>query len=201
MQPGYEVRAAGNKGRQRFLCELRVPGFDYVAAGNSTSKKDAQSNAAKDFCSFLVRQGVVQGHEVPSDAGLSQMPQMNPGSGLGLTKSAPVFNEGYNPNTLGQAYQRRDQEPGQGDFRRDFLDSAEEKKMIEAEDVDVNARIHGNWTMENAKSMLHQFIQMRHIKTDYRYSKQGSSFLAEMSFYVKVMFNVSPFMDNEPILY
>jgi ATP-dependent RNA helicase A len=54
--------------------------------------------------------------------------------------------------------------------------------------VDVNAGIHGNWTMENAKSMLHQFIQMRHIKTDYKYAMQGTSFVAEMSFYVKVRY-------------
>ncbi len=59
-------------------------------------------------------------------------------------------------------------------------------RLEEAEDVDVNAGIHGNWTMENAKSMLHQFIQMRHIKTDYKYAMQGTSFVAEMSFYVKV---------------
>jgi hypothetical protein len=59
-------------------------------------------------------------------------------------------------------------------------------RLEEAEDVDVNAGIHGNWTMENAKSMLHQFIQIRHIKTDYKYAMQGTSFVAEMSFYVKV---------------
>ncbi len=52
----------------------------------------------------------------------------------------------------------------------------------------MNAGIHGNWTMENAKSMLHQFIQMRHIKTDYKYAMQGTSFVAEMSFYVKVSY-------------
>ena len=54
--------------------------------------------------------------------------------------------------------------------------------------MDVNAGIHGSWTMENAKSMLHQFIQMRHIKTDYKYAMQGTSFVAEMSFYVKVRY-------------
>ena len=68
------------------------------------------------------------------------------------------------------------------------MDSMNQKRMEEAEDVDVNAGIHGNWNMENAKSMLHQFIQMRRIKTDYKYSAQGSSFVAEMSFYVKVSF-------------
>ena len=185
VQPNYEVRPAGNKTRQRFLCELRVPGFDYVAAGNSTSKKDAQTNAARDFTSFLVRQGLVQNHEVPAEAGMAQMtPAM--GAGLGLTKSAPVFNEGYHPKALGAAYQRRDQEPGQGDFRRDFLEGMDKKRMEEAEDVDVNAGIHGNWTIENAKSMLHQLIQIRKINTDYKYGKQGSSFTAEMSFFVKV---------------
>jgi hypothetical protein len=58
--PVYDVRPTGPKHRQRFLCELRVPGFDYVAAGNSTVKKDAQSNAARDFVAFLVRQGLMQ---------------------------------------------------------------------------------------------------------------------------------------------
>ena len=71
------------------------------------------------------------------------------------------------------------------------MDSMNQKRMEEAEDVDVNAGIHGNWNMENAKSMLHQFIQMRRIKTDYKYSAQGSSFVAEMSFYVKVSFSSS----------
>ena len=93
--------------RQRFLCELRVPGFDYCAAGNSTSKKDAQNNAARDFVSFLVRQGLMQNDEVPTDAGITPAPA-GAGAGLGLTKYAPVFNEGYNPRTLGEAYQRRD---------------------------------------------------------------------------------------------
>lgn len=160
-----------------------MPGFDYVAAGNSTSKADAQSNSARDFVQFLVRQGLMQNHEVPADSGIAQAP---PGIGLGLTRSAPVFNEGFDPHTLGSAYQRRDREPGQGDFRKDFLEGMDKKKMEEAEDVDVNAGIHGNWTMENAKSMLHQFFQLRNIKTDYKYSMQGGSFVAECSFFVKV---------------
>ena len=43
-------------------------GFDYVAAGNSTSKKAAQSNAAKDFLNYLVREGKVREQDVPGDA-------------------------------------------------------------------------------------------------------------------------------------
>ena len=54
--------------------------------------------------------------------------------------------------------------------------------------MDVNAGIHGNWTMENAKSMLHQWLQTNHIKCDYTYSTVGPdhnrSFVAEMGFFV-----------------
>ena len=43
-----------------------MDGFDYVGCGNSTSKKDAQTNAAKDFCQYLVREGKLNAAEVPS---------------------------------------------------------------------------------------------------------------------------------------
>ena len=192
-QPEYNVRPAGNKQRQRFLCELRVQGFDYVAAGNSTNKKDAQANAARDFVSYLVRIGKLNNSDVPQDAGVPEIaPSFGPtggeggGGGLGLTKQS-VFNEGYTPKSPGAAYHRHDQAPGEGDFRRDFLDKMNKKNLEEAEDCDVNAGIHGNWTMENAKSMLHQFLQINKLNADYNYSKQGMSFVAEMTFYVKVI--------------
>lgn len=57
---------SGPKQRQRFLCELHVPTYNYVGVGNSTNKKDAQANAAKDFVQFLVRKGEVDPAEVPN---------------------------------------------------------------------------------------------------------------------------------------
>ena len=53
------------------------------------------------------------------------------------------------------------------------MDEAARKRMAEAEDVDVNAAMHGNWTMENAKSMLNQFLQERRIKAEYKFSTVG----------------------------
>lgn len=64
----------GPKTRQRFLCELRIATYNYVGAGNSTNKKDAQSNAAKDFVSFLVRQGFVNQNEVPAEVDAAPAP-------------------------------------------------------------------------------------------------------------------------------
>jgi len=45
--------------------QCRIPGFDYVAAGNSINKKDAQKNAAKDMVQYLVRIGRMNAIEVP----------------------------------------------------------------------------------------------------------------------------------------
>ena len=44
-----------------------IAGFDYTSVGNSTSKKDAQANAAKDMVQYLVRIGQINAIEVPTD--------------------------------------------------------------------------------------------------------------------------------------
>lgn len=59
---------SGPKHRLRFLCELRVNGIPYVGAGNSTNKKDAEKNAARDFVNFLVRTGEINANDVPAAA-------------------------------------------------------------------------------------------------------------------------------------
>ena len=60
---------SGRKQAPRFLCEVRVPSYSYVGVGNSTTKKEAQFNAAKDFIQFLVRQGKIDEKDLPSDVG------------------------------------------------------------------------------------------------------------------------------------
>ncbi len=166
--PEYDVRPAGGKHRQRFLCQLRVPGYTYTACGNSTSKKDAQTNAAKDFLLFLERQGEIKHEEIPQGIGLETTTAASAAApaasrpNLGLNQRGGSFA----PESLGPAYRAvgRDDARG-GDFRRDFIDAAEDRKrMQEAEDVDVNAGMHGNWTMENAKSMLHQWMQTNKVQ-------------------------------------
>ena len=146
-QPDYTTRPTGPKHRQRFLCEVRVEKFDYVGAGNSTNKKDAMANAARDFCSFLVRSGELREEEVPGS--------------LGQNHKQNVFQQGSAPTTLGQ-------EPGERDLGGES-----------------SGAVHGNWTLENSKSMLNQFLQTRRIQADYVYSVLGNSFVAEMSFPVR----------------
>ena len=45
--------------------------------------------------------------------------------------------------------------------------------LLQAEDADMNADIHGGWTVENAKSRLHQYLQMFKVRTDYQYKMIG----------------------------
>lgn len=108
-------------------------------------------------------------------------------------QTRPVFQPGMKPDLMGEAYRPyREDNSGGGNSDRPYtyIDRiAEQKKMEDAEDLDMNAAIHGNWTIENGKSRLHQFLQQYNIKADYRYTMMGSdhsrNFVAEMSIYVK----------------
>lgn len=48
------------------MFQICVEGIQYVGIGNSTNKKDAQSNAAFDFANYLVRTGKIPANELPS---------------------------------------------------------------------------------------------------------------------------------------
>lgn len=148
-----------------------MPGFDYVGAGNSTNKKDAQGNAAKDYVNYLVRTNRVNPNDVPKDT--TMLPAMAP-DGMkteALTPIRSVFQGGMGPNDIGQAY-RPYNERGQSNYT--YMDRlADQKRVEDAEDVDVNSGIHGNWTIENAKSKLHQFMQTNKINADYKYTPVG----------------------------
>ncbi|XP_018334695.1 dosage compensation regulator [Agrilus planipennis] len=194
IEPSFEVRPTGPKHRQRFLCEVRLPGYTYVGVGNSTNKKDAQSNSAKDFVNFLVRQGHINASDVPVDldggSALIKSDNGGPNGPPSMTDSGPqrsVFRDGMGPQSFGEAYK-----PLHHGERREwtYMDKLQQEKRVEeAEDVDMNAQIHGNWTVDNAKSKLHQFMQSNKISADYKYTPVGpdhtKSFVAEMSFFVR----------------
>jgi hypothetical protein len=65
LTPTYDFSQINTKHAQRFKCEVRVGSYNYIGIGNSTNKKDAQSNAALDFCQFLVRSGSLNQNDLP----------------------------------------------------------------------------------------------------------------------------------------
>lgn len=75
---------------------------------------------------------------------------------------------------MGQAYRPYNNDNNERPAGHSFVDRAQQQqRMEEAESLDMNAGIHGNWTIENAKAKLHQFMQMNKIQADYKYTPVG----------------------------
>lgn len=87
----------------------------------------------------------------------------------------PVFSDGAGPSTLGEAYRGVSNKKDGPEGQWNYLDriQQQQQRVEDAEDLDVNAQIHGNWTIENAKSKLHQFLQSEKIHADYKYTPVG----------------------------
>lgn len=88
------------------------------------------------------------------------------------------WQSGQGPEDVGQAYRGMNNFSGGSGGGQSFVDRAQQNaqqqiKMEEAESLDINASIHGNWTLENAKAKLNQFMQMHKIQTDYKYTAVG----------------------------
>lgn len=149
--------------------------------GNSTNKKDAEKNACRDFVNYLVRVGKLNANDVPPDAGLgtsgprggAQCEGQSAGGGGDRGQSRRVFGGKSGPQDLGEAYRPLNHE-GDGGHRFNIIDHVQEQKdMNEAESIDVNAAIHGNWTIENAKDRLNMYKQANNIRDDYKYTPVG----------------------------
>lgn len=56
-----------------FLLQIQIEGFDYVGLGSATNKKDAETNAAKDFCGFLIGAGIIPADSFPDDLFVSNV--------------------------------------------------------------------------------------------------------------------------------
>lgn len=107
-----------------------MEGFQYVGAGNSTNKKDAQSNAARDFLQFLVRQGLVNPSDIPGE---SEKLATDTTESAIITNPAPmrpVFQPGMGPNEIGEAYRPyNEKNDGQSYTYKDRI--ADQKKVEE----------------------------------------------------------------------
>lgn len=184
----------GPKHRQRFVVEVRIQGFRYVGFGNSTNKKDAEKNASRDFINFLVREGKVREQDIPqserSSEQQSDFQQQNYGGNSSNVMNTPIgmksnLSSTFSPDQLGQAYRPAQYDNSNSEFGgfNSMMERAREQaRMEEAESLDVNAAIHGNWTVENAKTKLNMFMQMHKISGEYKYTSVGPDHNKYISF-------------------
>ncbi|PIC45573.1 hypothetical protein B9Z55_005547 [Caenorhabditis nigoni] len=163
--PVYDTKAETRGGRQKFKCELRVSSFPYVAFGNSSNKKDAATNAARDFCLFLVREGEMKESEIPTlttncletsstwqDTSSSEPATMFCGGEDGNSYQEPQAQAKKPRYPWSNAYQREE-----GTHEEYVTQKAEE--IAASETVDHKSSFHGGWTMENSKKALNEYTQ------------------------------------------
>ncbi|XP_069718335.1 ATP-dependent RNA helicase A isoform X1 [Phaenicophaeus curvirostris] len=206
LSPAYEIRAGGTRGRPGFRCEVRVEGFNYIGMGSSTNKKDAQSNAARDFVNYLVRVNEMKREEVPSfgpatgDAPDGHEAAKDVGgssSTLGgplpphLIIAAEQAKIGNGPDAASGNSGSSGAQWDRGANLKDYYSKKEEQEaqVTSQSEVELDADLHGGWTLENAKARLNQFFQKEKIQEEYKYTEMGPdhnrSFIAEMNIYVK----------------
>ncbi|CAF1449446.1 unnamed protein product [Adineta ricciae] len=189
--PNYEITQQGTKQRIRFKCELTVLTYPYTAVGNSTNKKDAQTNAAIDFCQYLVREGKMTQNELEP-----YLPSKN--SSVLTSQTLGTLPDGLVPphmlqqntttNTTSSQSTLLPYRSGPPSAYLEQIHSGR-KMLEEQEETDTNASIHGNWTIENAKGRLHQYLQKNNLPQEYKYTASGPdnlrTFFAELSVYIR----------------
>nr|CAH8828658.1 unnamed protein product [Trichobilharzia regenti] len=170
------VEKPAGRGKTRFLCEVRADGFNYVGIGNSTTKKDAQTNAARDYVNYLVREG-----EIPA----SSVPVIQPGN-IVPVESANSFQPLNSEQKVTTESRTSSFGPG-GSYISSIYD---QKKLEEAEEVDLTSDLHGGWSLENAKGRLNEYLQAtRQQIGQVKYTPvgpdHGRSYIAEMTVVAK----------------
>ncbi|NWH58371.1 DHX9 helicase, partial [Geococcyx californianus] len=202
LTPAYEIRAGGGRGRQTFRCEVRVEGFNYIGMGSSTNKKDAQSNAARDFVNYLVRVNQMKREEVPAFGPVAGDAPDGQEAPRDVTGSSSTLGGPLPPHLIIAAEKAEIASGNSGssgtgaqwdrgaNLQDYYLKRAEQEAQTTSQsEVELDADLHGGWTLENAKARLNQFFQKEKIQEEYKYTEMGPdhnrSFIAEMNIYVK----------------
>ncbi|NXX96249.1 DHX9 helicase, partial [Centropus bengalensis] len=172
--------------------QVRVEGFNYIGMGSSTTKKDAQTNAARDFVNYLVRVNEMKREEVPacgvSCSFSSPRATFSPQScaSVAFQPSHALKKAEIARNSVGTGTQW-----DRGANLENYYCKKEEPRAQAPShpEVELDANLHGGWTLENAKARLNQFFQKEKIQEEYKYTEMGPdhnrSFIAEINIYVK----------------
>lgn len=211
MVPSYDIRPAGGRGRARFKCEVRVTGIPYIGVGNSGSKKDSQANAAFDFCQYLIRENRLPTAEFPfKNAGVTGSDESGSAGNLpGDMKQEFPSPARSLPGGLIPPHMNREREgqfggygkygagaSNQGGVIADYQEQRQQQfenrvadETAAAEGIDLTAKLHGGWTIDNGKKKLNEYCQQNRMNIpDIQYKPTGPdnnrSFVAEIFLYV-----------------
>ncbi|KAI6233360.1 RNA helicase [Aphelenchoides fujianensis] len=188
--------------RAKFRCQLSIPNINYVAMGVSTSKKDAQTNAATDMCGFLVREGILPATEFPQlNTAHLELTNFEAQSAQPVVSSVVHSTAPYAASAGGQPSEAEAAEEGEvreeppyvrpplpkSQYEEYVSQRAEE--VAQSESVDLTSDIHGGWDVTNCKKALNEFLQARHqpaakFHTTMSGMSNNASFVAECEIHV-----------------
>uniref|UniRef100_A0A914H0Z7 RNA helicase n=1 Tax=Globodera rostochiensis TaxID=31243 RepID=A0A914H0Z7_GLORO len=160
--PNYNVRPENRGGKSRFICQLTVAGINYVGLGNSTSKKESQANAARDFGHFLVREGFINASEIPQ-LQIHIIEEADIQVVGGNFQNGAVYAD---DNFEAQSVSLQPPWTQQAKTHHDQYVEQKAEEIIQSESVDMTSDIHGGWAMENCKQALNEFSQKNRIPTN-----------------------------------
>lgn len=183
-------------GPKRFNFQVTLSGINFTATGGGGSKKEGESDAARNMLNHLVRTGVIDISTLPVNVkNVLSSSTIIPTSGTtnslpgNLPKAPHELAASIQGNNLLQQKktelqpQRPTQQKAANNYAHNIHDN--KRKLEEPDGGDANAGLHGNWTLANAKIKLHQFLNKRKIAAEYQYSECGGGFFrAELSFYL-----------------
>ncbi|CAD6198421.1 unnamed protein product [Caenorhabditis auriculariae] len=190
--PNYEIKNENRGHVSRFKCELRVDGFPYTAFGNSTNKKDAGTNAAMDFCQYLVREGHMKASEIPSlNASALETARE---SGFSATSGGGSFFESK-AESNSFAPPENNMLPWQSAYRKDDVShkqyvAQKAEEIAQSENADMKADLHGGWNMDNSKAALNEYLQkMRQPPINYvtQTKEANRTFVTEAALFVTAL--------------
>ncbi|KAI6239302.1 RNA helicase [Aphelenchoides fujianensis] len=191
--------------RAKFRCQLSIPNINYVAMGVSTSKKDAQTNAATDMCGFLVREGILPAAEFPQlNTAHLELTNFESQSTQPVGSSVVHSAAPYAAPAGGQPSEAEATEAAEdGEVREEppyirppipksqyeEYVSQRAEEVAQSESVDLTSDIHGGWDVTNCKKALNEFLQARHqpaarFHTTMSGMSNNASFVAECEIHV-----------------
>ncbi|KAL3990479.1 Helicase associated domain (HA2) family protein [Acanthocheilonema viteae] len=193
--PSYNTILLENRGgKMRFRCELRIQGQPHVGLGISANKKDAATNAARDFAQFLIRQKLLDPLELPKPtAEMLETANEDSFSGDSTPEGSSLLNyrkaEKSSSETVNVAVNMQFLPSSKIETEHQCYIEQKAEEITLSEPVDLRADIHGGWTADNSKMRLNEFVQkikQPPLKYDIRSAGTHNSriFVAEVSLFV-----------------
>uniref|UniRef100_A0A0R3RM44 RNA helicase n=1 Tax=Elaeophora elaphi TaxID=1147741 RepID=A0A0R3RM44_9BILA len=166
----------------------------YIGYGISANKRDAATDAARDFVRFLIRQKLLDPTELPKfTASILGAPNLNSFDWDSMEKGSNLLNrvEKNSSATVGAVVNMQFLLSPKVETEHQHYVGQKAEVVALSESIDLQSDIYGGWTADNSKMRLNEFVQkikQPPLKYDVRCigigAENSRNFVAEVSLFV-----------------